>query len=460
MVNYSPKTTFFQFILTCFFGSSLFLLFAPPAKRWFMFANMGPSPSGRSGHALASYGKYVFVLGGESNTAFAQNTTTDPSMVHVLDTAKIKYPAEVGKPQLQQNNNKVVKKSSNPAINGTGNAHANANGKSVQRAMSPEQQRNSVRASDGSTSTFQSTNMNAMGQSTAGPGTIQSSATASTFERSLSPTSIHDQREIEQETVTPRILQGSTLGSILGSPLNLAGMNTDDATLPNNPATSNRQAPPQRPPRAGDQQFNVDKQARTMSPIQVGSAPPNNPATAPVDTLATQRASLISQPGSTGDSHSPLINGSANSVRSNGIANGRTLPPADAFYYGTRSPTGTEFSALRPGSAGGSSALERELDAREAEITKLKRRHDLLSAIVAKAIREGYTADPEEAKDAQIEESRTEGDSGGADQELRDMVIRLRQELAEIKVRLAPNVNSKKSAVSQCTAQKKLTKSN
>ena len=62
-------------------------------QRWYMFANMGPSPSGRSGHALTAYQNKVVVLGGES---FTGTRPDDPSLVHVLDTAKIKYPPEGG----------------------------------------------------------------------------------------------------------------------------------------------------------------------------------------------------------------------------------------------------------------------------------------------------------------------------------------------------------------------------
>jgi hypothetical protein len=51
-----------------------------------MFQNMGPAPTGRSGHAMAAFGKQVLVLGGESNAAFAQSRVDDPSVIHVLDT--------------------------------------------------------------------------------------------------------------------------------------------------------------------------------------------------------------------------------------------------------------------------------------------------------------------------------------------------------------------------------------
>ena len=49
-----------------------------------MFQNMGPSPNGRSGHAMASAGSRVFVLGGES---FSAPKSDDPALVHVLDTS-------------------------------------------------------------------------------------------------------------------------------------------------------------------------------------------------------------------------------------------------------------------------------------------------------------------------------------------------------------------------------------
>ncbi|KDN44358.1 hypothetical protein K437DRAFT_138401 [Tilletiaria anomala UBC 951] len=63
-------------------------------QRWYMFANMGPSPSGRSGHALTTFQNKVIVLGGES---FTGSKPDDPAIVHVLDTGKIKYPPDSAK---------------------------------------------------------------------------------------------------------------------------------------------------------------------------------------------------------------------------------------------------------------------------------------------------------------------------------------------------------------------------
>jgi hypothetical protein len=52
-----------------------------------MFQNMGPSPSGRSGHAMATAGSRVFVLGGES---FTSQKADDPMLIHVLDTSEFR----------------------------------------------------------------------------------------------------------------------------------------------------------------------------------------------------------------------------------------------------------------------------------------------------------------------------------------------------------------------------------
>ena len=53
------------------------------ALRWFEFQNVGPSPRGRSSHAMASDGTRVFVLGGYSGGAQADET----SLIHVFDTS-------------------------------------------------------------------------------------------------------------------------------------------------------------------------------------------------------------------------------------------------------------------------------------------------------------------------------------------------------------------------------------
>ncbi|KAH9857949.1 hypothetical protein C2E23DRAFT_864957 [Lenzites betulinus] len=61
-------------------------------QRWYMFQKMGPAPSPRSGHAMASMGSRVFVLGGLGGESLNTQKPEDPTVVHVLDTKHIKYP--------------------------------------------------------------------------------------------------------------------------------------------------------------------------------------------------------------------------------------------------------------------------------------------------------------------------------------------------------------------------------
>ncbi|KAE8221498.1 hypothetical protein CF319_g5154 [Tilletia indica] len=100
-------------------------------KRWYMFANMGPAPSGRSGHCLVNFNNKVVVLGGES---FTGNKGDDPGMIHVLDTGKIKYPTDPNKGSTTSSSTNVVPNAS--AIR-SGAAPGQQMGDA--RAKSPEQ---------------------------------------------------------------------------------------------------------------------------------------------------------------------------------------------------------------------------------------------------------------------------------------------------------------------------------
>ncbi|KAK9330115.1 hypothetical protein V1520DRAFT_341341 [Lipomyces starkeyi] len=59
-------------------------------NRWYTFQNMGPAPSARSGHTMSAFGSKIFTLGGKP----APGSPEDYSMAFVLDTARIRYPAE------------------------------------------------------------------------------------------------------------------------------------------------------------------------------------------------------------------------------------------------------------------------------------------------------------------------------------------------------------------------------
>lgn len=83
-------------------------------QRWYMFQNMGPAPAGRSGHSMASWQGKVYVLGGESYTSARPD---DPSIVHVLDTGKIKYPPDPVSIPRQQAHISASHKSSDASLN-------------------------------------------------------------------------------------------------------------------------------------------------------------------------------------------------------------------------------------------------------------------------------------------------------------------------------------------------------
>ncbi|KAH7320431.1 hypothetical protein B0J17DRAFT_685680 [Rhizoctonia solani] len=76
--------------------------------RWYMFQNMGPQPSGRSGHAMATADGRMFVIGGESGEVGP--TRDDAMLIHVLDTNLIKYPESKpgAAPQGRRPNNGVT----------------------------------------------------------------------------------------------------------------------------------------------------------------------------------------------------------------------------------------------------------------------------------------------------------------------------------------------------------------
>ncbi|RPD82328.1 hypothetical protein L226DRAFT_556194 [Lentinus tigrinus ALCF2SS1-7] len=77
-------------------------------QRWYMFQKMGPAPSPRSGHAMASMGSRVFVLGGLGGESLNPQKPEDPSLIHVLDTKHIKYPDSSKPPPTAANGRKSV----------------------------------------------------------------------------------------------------------------------------------------------------------------------------------------------------------------------------------------------------------------------------------------------------------------------------------------------------------------
>ena len=63
-----------------------------PACRWYIFQNMGPSPSPRSGHSMTCHGSKLYIVGGEPNSSARDEE--ELKLLYVLDTSKIKYPTQ------------------------------------------------------------------------------------------------------------------------------------------------------------------------------------------------------------------------------------------------------------------------------------------------------------------------------------------------------------------------------
>lgn len=81
--------------------------------RWFTFQNMGPGPSPRSGHALCSVGKRIYVVGGEG-----ASTRGDEQHAYILDTSKIRFPAET-RSQGHKRNESIPNAIKDSAIDGS-----------------------------------------------------------------------------------------------------------------------------------------------------------------------------------------------------------------------------------------------------------------------------------------------------------------------------------------------------
>lgn len=99
-------------------------------RRWYSFQNMGPAPSPRSGHSMTTFGKQIIVMAGEPSSA--PRDPVELSMAYILDTGKIRYPAET------QNSEKTA-----AAVRKTSQEKPSSTGRTSREAQYPptEQQR-------------------------------------------------------------------------------------------------------------------------------------------------------------------------------------------------------------------------------------------------------------------------------------------------------------------------------
>ncbi|TFK77279.1 hypothetical protein BDN72DRAFT_953734 [Pluteus cervinus] len=302
-------------------------------QRWYMFQNMGPSPSGRSGHAMASMGSKVYVLGGES---FTPSKAEDSGYIHILDTRHIKYPET--KPSTPGS------AISQQPING---------GATVGRKLSANPQ------------PAQPTNGRSMSPSTVPDPEDARRAVSPPGARSIKPSNGITQQPFPvankgKAPIRPRKEDDDATdeGGDAGTAESYRG---ERAISPDVQAASVRAKSPQ---------FSVA--SRAVSPNGTaeggyGAPPPNLVGVTMGINGVTGRAS-------------PAVD--------------RSKPPPDAFYNsGSVSPTTNGFP--RPGSRNGSttnvtSDLVRDLKMKEVELENMKRQMIWLREALAKAARSGY----------------------------------------------------------------------
>ncbi|KAI8080017.1 uncharacterized protein BX664DRAFT_303192 [Halteromyces radiatus] len=82
------------------------------SQRWYMFQNMGPSPTARHSLTMTAVKEKMFVIGGEIKLG----SKTDDSSIYILDSGKIKYPPEPVMQQQQQSNSNISPTSSSLSL--------------------------------------------------------------------------------------------------------------------------------------------------------------------------------------------------------------------------------------------------------------------------------------------------------------------------------------------------------
>ncbi|EIW73669.1 hypothetical protein TREMEDRAFT_59843 [Tremella mesenterica DSM 1558] len=332
--------------------------------RWFMFQNMGPAPSARSGHSMVAAHGRIFVLGGEAN-ATMPTQKDDPSLIHVLDTTKIKYPGDSQTPRV--------------------------------KAKTPE---------PGQTSVPQA------------PASIEQQ----TLQRGIPLSGSMD--SLQQRAMSPALINGRPNGIpiVNGSPERPMPRSESLDAMAQQATKPIPNGVPQRPKREGDEEYR-----RAMSPQHGESASP----------VPNGSARVTSPPNAPGPSSPPQgvkhqFNASVVGTRSPSPRMRMTdtvdkpTPPSDAFYY-ARSPTANGFQG-RPTSLSGTADLIRELKSREAEVDHGRKREAALRVVIGRAMAQGFVPDRDEA--ALI--PNRDSDGGGTDQVLKDALIRLKQEKAQI----------------------------
>ncbi|WVQ73192.1 hypothetical protein IAR50_002757 [Cryptococcus sp. DSM 104548] len=371
-------------------------------QRWYMFQNMGPAPTARSGHAMVSAHGKIFIVGGEANQVIADQKD-DPSLVHYLDTTKIKYPADK-KPREDT-------KSPQPGQSPQRLPHSSSMDQLHTRAGSPLHERTTPPA------------------------------------QSLGAV-------ITPPTQTPEAAQTPPQVQVTQPPVQSPTTAQQPRSIP-----KTNGAPPQRPRREGDEEYR-----EAMSPANSHHPELHSPSQSSYPRVTSP---TNNSPASPRNHPKVMFNSSITGTRSpsprlrnadgTSAERERAPPPSDAFYYGRRSPTTNGFSphstSGRPSSLGPSTDLVRELKARDVEVEDGRKREAALKVILSRAMKQGFVLNEESSEglmaDLSIDQDEDGDERAVKERKVQDVVgkltdalVRLKKDKAEMQNELMAQVHT------------------
>ncbi|WVF69370.1 hypothetical protein IAT40_004146 [Kwoniella sp. CBS 6097] len=418
--------------------------------RWYMFQNMGPSPTPRSGHAMVAASGKIFIVGGEANQALT-DVRDDPNMIHILDTSKIKYPPDNIPPRNSVAPNSM---SGLPSMNQNAISHPNPNSNPNPfvtqgnqphgiNTATPQQARP---ANNGPQQREQSPPKQVHETPRPGQRSLPQSTSSDSLSRAASPpTAPAPERHIQNVQPLGATLPRSESGDLAQARSQPQQAQSQAQQPPSDHAKAAGQStprangmPPQRPRREGD-----DEYRRAMSPVNVnGPASPNNSTNLNRVTSPTHNGPASPPTNPKNGFNASVLGTRSPSPRLRMAEGDRPAPPPDAFYYG-RSPTTTGFGG-RPSSLSGNNDLIRELKNKDAEVEASKKREMALKVMLARAVQQGFVAGDEAYLDLPDKERSEDSEDKEKDlvSKLTDALVRLKHEKAAIQTEMVSQTRS------------------